>query len=109
GVVSGSCTYPGGTTSCRAASCASGVATIAASCDGAGACPPITSKICAPFGCSGSVCAGGCTVDTDCAPGNFCSAGTCQPLLTVGNTCATTKECASGFCVDGVCCDRSCD
>src|SRR5207237_779889 len=48
GTLTTACAYPGGSTSCRNASCSSGVAVLAASCDSAGSCPSEQDVSCAP-------------------------------------------------------------
>ena len=57
------CTFPGATTQCREPSCAAstGRATLAAACNGAGACPAVETVDCAPNTCAGTICAGGCS------------------------------------------------
>jgi hypothetical protein len=55
GSVRTGCTFA--TTSCRAASCASGTLTAAASCDGQGACPPPQTTSCPSGRCAGAACA----------------------------------------------------
>ncbi|MCZ7684311.1 MAG: MYXO-CTERM sorting domain-containing protein [Sandaracinaceae bacterium] len=63
---------------CRAASCASGVETLAASCDGAGAsCPAEETRECAPYACESDACAESCASASDCASGLTCEAGAC--------------------------------
>ncbi|MBI3070997.1 MAG: hypothetical protein HYY84_02615 [Deltaproteobacteria bacterium] len=108
GIVTASCAYPGSSTSCRSASCPSGVATLSAGCNGAGACPAVQTQTCGASGCSGSQCAGNCTTDPDCAVGTFCSGGLCQPKLPNGATSGSANQCQSGFAVDGVCCNSAC-
>ena len=108
GVVTNGCTYPGNATSCRGASCTAGVATLAASCDGAGDCPAPQTVDCAPFTCGATACGGDCTVDGDCTAGNWCAAGVCTPKKAPGATCGGSDQCASGFCTDGVCCNQAC-
>ena len=103
------CGYPDGLTSCRAGSCADGVATLAAGCNGAGACPAAQTQTCSPYTCGATECAGNCIADSDCPSGDFCSAGVCSPKLTPGSVCAGSDQCATGFCTDGVCCDTACD
>jgi outer membrane protein OmpA-like peptidoglycan-associated protein len=100
------CGYPQG--SCRDASCAGGVATLAASCDGGGHCPAPQTQPCAPYVCGATACANGCAIDGDCAAGNWCAGGVCSALLTDGQTCSASTQCAHGHCVDGVCCDVAC-
>jgi uncharacterized repeat protein (TIGR01451 family) len=102
-----SCAYPAA--QCRGASCGAGVATLAASCDGAGHCPVQQTQPCAPYICGAAACRGDCVVDTDCSGGNFCAAGVCAPVLAAGAACGGANQCGSGFCVDGVCCDQACN
>ncbi|MFO0584244.1 MAG: OmpA family protein [Anaeromyxobacter sp.] len=107
GTLATACTYP--TTSCRAASCTSGVATLAAACDGAGHCPTLQTVTCAPFTCGPTACAGDCTVDANCSSSAYCAAGVCTPKKAAGLACGGANQCATGFCVDGVCCNGTCD
>jgi hypothetical protein len=100
------CTYPSGGT-CRAASCSGGMLTMAAVCDGKGACPQ-TTVACEPFACSGTACATRCSSDSDCASDAWCAAGSCAAKKTRGVACGGPNECTSGFCADGQCCDRAC-
>ena len=109
GVQTAACAYPGVSTSCRAASCAGGVATLGASCDGAGSCPSPQQQTCAPFVCGAAACAGNCVLDGDCAAGSWCSGGVCVATLAGGQVCARDAECGTGHCVDGVCCDTACN
>lgn len=108
GTTRDACAYPGESTSCRAASCADGSATMAASCDGAGACPAPSQVACGAFACGATACIGNCAQDNDCAAGNYCAAGVCTPKQTIGATCSGNAQCSSGFCVDGVCCNNAC-
>ncbi len=103
------CGYPDGLTSCRAGSCAAGVATLAAGCNGAGACPAEKSESCSPYACGATECAGNCIADSDCPTDDFCAGGVCAPKLAPGSVCAASDQCATGFCTDGVCCDSACD
>jgi hypothetical protein len=102
------CTFPGSSQSCRAGSCANAVATVAAGCDGKGACPAIETVSCAPNTCAAAICAGGCSDTAPCTGTNFCSAGKCMPKKANGQTCMTAPECTSGYCVDGTCCNTAC-
>jgi MYXO-CTERM domain-containing protein len=102
----GACVYP--TSECRPASCDSGVAILAANCDGAGTCPLTTTKVCTPYTCKGTSCATTCVVDGDCGASSYCKAGVCTPKSVVGDGCATDAECSTGLCVDGACCNTAC-
>src|SRR5439155_908103 len=108
GVHPAACTYPGSSISCRDPSCTGGIATLAASCDGAGACPALQTQTCAPFSCGPTACTGNCNADSDCSSGTWCSAGVCVPLLAPGQACGGANQCGSQHCVDGVCCDTAC-
>ncbi len=108
GVNASACAYPGAGTQCRAPACATGTATLAAACDGAGACPAEQTQACAPFVCGANACLGNCAADSDCAGGNWCSAGVCVAKLANGGTCAADNQCGSGSCVDGFCCNTAC-
>lgn len=102
------CTYPTVTTECRAASCADGVATLAAGCNGEGTCPTLQTQACSPYQCGTTQCLGDCEIDAQCAAGNYCSAGLCVPKLDNGTACGGNNQCTSANCVDGVCCNTSC-
>ncbi len=104
------CTFPGATTQCREPSCAAstGRATLAAACNGAGACPAVETVDCAPNTCAGTICAGGCSTSQPCTGSNYCRAGVCVAKKPNGMTCAAVDECTSGNCVDGVCCNDAC-
>jgi uncharacterized repeat protein (TIGR01451 family) len=104
-----SCAYPGAATQCRAGSCANGTATLAASCDGAGACPPEQTQKCDPYVCGANACLGNCTRDSECSDGLYCAAGVCTPKQDNGGVCGAANQCKSGTCVDGVCCNTACD
>ena len=103
------CTYKGATTACRTASCANGVATLGAVCQGNGSCAPLQLQSCDPGACdaNGILCTG-CTVDADCDAGNYCSGGVCVPTIAKGGNCGTAGQCTNSHCVDGVCCDSAC-
>ncbi len=108
GTARNACSYPGAAQSCRSASCATGVATLAAACDGQGHCPAVQTESCAPYLCGATACAGNCAADSDCAAGNWCSGGVCEPKKLPGLACGADNQCGSGFCTDGVCCDVAC-
>ncbi|MBI4703336.1 MAG: hypothetical protein HY744_19645, partial [Deltaproteobacteria bacterium] len=81
-----------------------------------GACSPIAkglagSPTCSPYLCDGvnATCPAACTVDGDCAAGNYCDAGKkCSPKKAKGASCVGNNECTSGYCVDLYCCDTAC-
>jgi alpha-tubulin suppressor-like RCC1 family protein len=62
------CSYPGMEKECAAASCQGGVALTRSVCDGQGACPTQTMVSCAPLGCAGAICAGGCSAQNPAPP-----------------------------------------
>jgi len=103
------CHFPTDTTSCREASCTNSVATLAAGCDGNGACPLVQEQPCAPFLCVGNACGGDCAIDTDCAYGSYCAAGVCKLKGQPGEACSAHNQCDSAYCIDGVCCSTECD
>ena len=115
--------------SCREASCADGVQTFAANCDGSGVCPVAQSKACAPYVCLDDVaCAAKCTSDLGCEKSSCnlstgeCVAGAkcdgkhtvtgidgskqdCTPFLCNANgtcktTCQSVADCAAGHVCD---------
>ena len=57
---------------------------------------------------------GGCVIDADCLPGQFCNrdpAGgdpTCRTTRGNGRECTADSECTSGVCTEGVCCNARC-
>src|SRR5262249_5576156 len=72
--------FAGGTTTCRPPSCAAGVETLTAVCDGTvPTCPPIVTQPCGNYVCGATACLTGCTTDNDCTAGNYCAAGACVP------------------------------
>jgi hypothetical protein len=125
--------FVGAEVSCRDASCASGAATAAASCNGSGACPAATTTSCGAYACDGAACRTTCSTTNDCAKGYACDAGACQPhptscsddlrsmITTDGKTtdcapylcrgdkcpssCVSTGDCAAGYAcdTDGTC------
>ena len=66
--------FVGAKVSCRAPSCATGVATLPAACDGSGACPAVVTKNCAPYVCAGDDCGKApCKTDAECAADFRCA------------------------------------
>ena len=108
GMNQSSCAFPTNNLTCKMPSCANGVASQAAQCDGKGSCPAQTTMSCAPFVCNGNACGGGCLKDTDCVLGDYCSMNQCLPKATAGMPCAAANQCQTGFCADGVCCNTAC-
>jgi hypothetical protein len=110
GVNPTACRYPTAAQGCRMPSCAGGVETLAAWCDGVGHCPAPMTQACAPLTCGATTCLGNCTTDGDCVAGDFCNAfGQCAPKESLGSACNGASQCASGNCIDGVCCDVACN
>jgi hypothetical protein len=102
--------FKSSTVQCRAPSCTSGTATLAANCTGSSAaCPAAQTQVCPGSACSGSICAGNCTNDAACPMGQYCSAGVCTLKLGLGKLCNADGACTDGHCVDGVCCDSPCN
>jgi hypothetical protein len=95
---------------CRAPSCQdSAVAVLPANCTGFGpSCPALTTQACAPFTCAGNFCQGGCTIDSQCAAGNYCAPPNCLEQKKQGDACTANNQCSSNICVDGVCCNTTC-
>jgi hypothetical protein len=115
GQVRTACSYPSPVVSCRVQSCPVGgnTKTRAAGCDGAGACPPAETDMCAQGCASGTNdCLGACMNDGECSAADptkpFCDAGTCTPKKPRGRACGAGSECTSTFCADGVCCNSAC-
>ncbi len=104
-----SCSYPSAPTECRGAACAAGTETLAAVCNGAGACPPLQTQACGAYACQATACGATCVADADCAAGNWCSAGSCVPQKPAGSVCGGANQCATGVCADGVCCGGACN
>lgn len=103
------CSYPGAGTSCRSASCSSGTAILAASCQGTGSCPAVQTQLCSPYVCGPTACLGNCSGDGDCVSADYCSGGVCTPKLGNGGRCSSPNQCGSNFCIDGVCCNTACN
>jgi hypothetical protein len=78
GVVPTACILPAEGKLCGAPSCADGVATLTASCDGKGACMLAEKKECMPYACGVTACRRVCaSTHDDCAKGFECIAGEC--------------------------------
>jgi len=113
GVLATACSAAGAATVCGAATCAAGIATPEAKCDGAGSCGAVTSTSCGKFACNTTATAcltPPCATNADCATGYRCDSGSkdCVPTGASGSPCTLTTDCSSGLtCVDGVCCTSS--
>jgi len=101
------------TLTCKPASCAAGIATLAATCDGEGACQAPATAPCGAYACdpTTSACRTTCATSGDCATGNVCSKGAC---VTRAGTCSsdglslvdvkgTASSCAPFVCRDDAC------
>lgn len=93
-------------TACGAASCVGGTLTSAAACSASGSCVAGSASSCDSGRCAtATMCAGGCTTDTECGAGMFCAAGgRCDVTRAGGEACDRSTMCASGDCARGVCC-----
>jgi len=108
GINAAACTYPGSSTTCSQASCASGILTPASYCDSSGNCPAVKAAACASNVCTADnkTCASSCA-GVACGAGSYCDGITCVPKKTSG-PCSSAGECSTGFCADGVCCNTPC-
>ncbi len=101
-------TFPGVSTICAAATCASGSSTPTRLCNGGGTCTAASASSCGAYLCNGTTaCKTTCTPATgatDCATGYFCSGSSCITTGAAGTVCSSAGQCASGNCVDSVCC-----
>jgi hypothetical protein len=109
-----SCTYPGGETTCRSASCVNtsttASQTTAAACDGQGSCGAGVTTACGVYLCAANgTCGTTCVGDFDCAGGHICRGGACVSRGGTATACSSSAECADGLtCKDGVCCESAC-
>ena len=111
--------YVGADTTCRDQTCADGVETFSAACDGTGTCGPagpVKTKKCEPYVCHGNGCgAAPCKNDQDCAPKFRCDSkkedcvprdvASCDGDHVIGNPDGTTTDCAPFKCEGSVCKD----
>lgn len=107
--------HVGSSVECRAASCAGGIATVAAKCDGKGGCPAEQTVKCEPYTCAGDACGKApCAADSDCSDKFRCdgSKHDCVPRDTTtcstdghtqNNPDGTTTDCAPYACVGNAC------
>ncbi|HEY4393791.1 MAG TPA: hypothetical protein VGP64_06995 [Polyangia bacterium] len=107
----GNCRLYAAGSGCTPATCTSGAATAARTCDGAGTCQAATPASCAPFGCNaaGTACNTTCTSNADCAAPATCNTTTKScGLGPNGTSCTSGATCNSGFCAQGLCCATAC-
>jgi MYXO-CTERM domain-containing protein len=111
--------YVGADTSCRDQTCAEGIETFSAACNGAGECGPagpVKTKKCEPYVCQGQGCGSApCAGDMDCAPKFRCDpnkhdcvpkdVASCDGDHVISNPDGTTTECAPFKCEGSVCKD----
>ena len=105
------------TVSCRAPSCADGVATPEGLCDGKGGCTEPEPIRCEPFVCQGDACASTCASDADCSEKFRCdlAKGDCVPRTgaycedesTLINPDGSKTSCAPYAC-EGSACETRC-
>jgi hypothetical protein len=100
------CRYPGAETVCAQPSCAADAARTVGTCTGTGRCSPRLQVECNGAGCSGTVCANGCSSSAECGANRYCVGGRCYGKQANGTPCARDESCLSGSCVDRVCCQR---
>jgi len=93
---------------CPAATCSGATIVKAQRCNGAGACRSDGTTSCGAYQCKVATCPTTCSIDGDCATGNFCDASACVATLARGSVCTRATQCASGLCADGFCCDKAC-
>jgi hypothetical protein len=136
GVTRGECKkLPGAEKECRASACTEGIETLAARCDGMGACPALATKACNEYVCDGTKCRTTCRSSPDCATGFVCDeidkkcvpASMCDGDHTITgrngetkdcspykcdkteclNACLSTSQCTTGFTCNGKECVRT--
>ncbi|MBL8719193.1 MAG: hypothetical protein JNL79_24620, partial [Myxococcales bacterium] len=108
GTTSTACSAAKTTVECTPGSCADGVETKPAFCNGTGECAASTKANCGDFACGPKGCVTKCAADTDCVKGRKCTlaTGTCDPPKA---TCtnATTSQPVGGPAKD--CTPYACD
>ena len=105
------CHYPGTEKLCVQASCTAGVAKVASTCNGTGACTTVTGVPCTSNQCAdNTTCSGGCSAAQPCGATQYCepTQRVCLPLKANGDACVQGLECTSQACVDSVCCESAC-
>jgi hypothetical protein len=86
---SASCAYHGAETNCGAASCTSGTATAARSCNGVGSCGAVTTTPCGNYVCGSTACLTTCSTVGDCVAGSVCTGGSCVACGLGETVCGT--------------------
>ncbi len=100
------CGLLNGTPCTAAAQCRSNVCNADGHCGDPNGAPCASATTCRSAVCSGGTCGPACTLDTDCANGDYCNAGACVPQLPNSSPCARPTMCSSGECnLDGKCGD----
>jgi hypothetical protein len=100
-------------TPCRSASCTDGKATLAATCNGRGACPTPIVDDCSPYACNGTACGTSCASDADCDAMFTCNhasstcvsrdAASCDGQHTLIAPNGASVDCAPYACLGAVC------
>jgi hypothetical protein len=104
----GACRKYGAGSECKAASCTGTTRTLAATCDGNGACVDGKTQPCMPYLCgTDGQCLDRCTGNEQCVSPNLCNGNSCgkKPL---GASCDVAGDCDSNICQQNVCCDMAC-
>ncbi len=107
-------------TICAPASCAGGVGTLQAACDGNGACLTAQSVACGAYACGATACKTACTGDEDCSSTTRCdtlshectSGATCKGAATAVDPAGNEQDCSPYACASGRCntdCSSSAD
>ncbi len=88
GITRNVCAFPGSTAICQNGNCSSGIASAAATCDGAGSCAQAAMQSCGAYVCGETTCKTACTADKDCGDAYYC----------VHSRCADHIETSGGGC-----------
>ena len=109
------CSYPGGESICRSATCTNGAASASQTTRSrlrrrrrraARASPPRVASTCARRAASAPPPARATSI---ARPGYICQGGACQAKGAAAAPCTATSQCAGGLtCKDGVCCESAC-
>ena len=109
--------FVGSTVECRSQSCAGGIETVGAFCDGTGECPAEKLIECAPYVCGADQCRTECDGDDDCTDGSVCdlptkkciSGSACVDDFTVQEVGKGPESCEPYRCIAGSCLERCTD